>query len=319
MNILPFQKEHIPEAAGLFIQNFKKLRRAAPLLPDCLEDPRRVGELLENLLTYSGGVAAFENGRMAGCLGWWLVDNFRGTPRRGAYCPEWAHTTLEEGRPAIYRALYRSAAAQWLDSGCQVHAITLLACDREAVDTWFWNGFGLWVVDALRPTAPINAPLPGGYSLRKATPEEVEPLALLEAEHWRHYAQPPTLMVTNGANSAEELRGFINNPDNSAWLAWQGGELAGYLRFENRIDGAAEIIAGPGITGITGAYVRPAHRGRGLAPALLDCALRDYAARGYHACATDFESFNPEAAAFWPRYFETVALSLVRVPERTQA
>lgn len=316
MNILSLKKEHIPEAAGLFIQNFKKQRQAVPLLPDRLEDPQRVCGLLENLLTHSGGVAAFERGRMVGCLGWWLVDGFRDTPRRGAYCPEWAHATLEESRQSIYRALYRAAAAQWLETGCQVHAITLLANDQAAVNTWFWNGFGLTVVDALRPITPINAPVPTGYSLRKATSEEVEPLALLEAEHWQHYAQPPTLMVVNAANTTEELLGFLNNPDNSAWLAWQGDELAGYLRFENRIDGAAEIIYGPGITGINGAYVRPAHRGCGLAPALLDCALRDYAARGYHACATDFESFNPEAAAFWPKYFETVALSVVRVPER---
>jgi hypothetical protein len=32
-------------------------------------------------------------------------------------------------------------------------------------------------------------------------------------------------------------------------------------------------------------------------------------------CAVNFESFNPEAATFWMRYFEPVGLSVMRVPE----
>jgi len=61
--------------------------------------------------------------------------------------------------------------------------------------------------------------------------------------------------------------------------------------------------------------VRPEYRGRGAAPALLDAALRDYAARGFERCAVDFESFNPEAASFWVNYFKPVCYSLMRVPE----
>jgi hypothetical protein len=49
---------------------------------------------------------------------------------------------------------------------------------------------------------------------------------------------------------------------------------------------------------------------------MLDAALRDYAARDFRRCSVDFESFNPEAAAFWLRYFEPVCYSVLRVPER---
>ena len=149
-----------------------------------------------------------------------------------------------------------------------------------------------------------------------AAPSDAKKLAELEAEHWRHYPEPPTLMVTTGANSADELAEFIVRPDACAWIAWQGDEMAGYIRFEDQIHGSAEIMKGPGVTGITGAYVRPAHRGRGLAPALLDAGLGCYATQGYHACSVDFESFNPEAAAFWPKYFDIATLSVTRIPER---
>jgi hypothetical protein len=57
------------------------------------------------------------------------------------------------------------------------------------------------------------------------------------------------------------------------------------------------------------------YRGRKAAVALLDAALRDYADRGLTCCAVNFESFNPEAASFWMKYFDPVGLSVMRVPE----
>jgi ribosomal protein S18 acetylase RimI-like enzyme len=84
------------------------------------------------------------------------------------------------------------------------------------------------------------------------------------------------------------------------------------------IDGVAMVESDHTI-GITGAYVQPAYRGRKAAVALLDAALRDYAQRGFTCCTVNFESFNPEAAAFWMKYFELVGLSLMRVPENVRA
>jgi hypothetical protein len=56
------------------------------------------------------------------------------------------------------------------------------------------------------------------------------------------------------------------------------------------------------------------YRGR-KALALWDAALRDYADRGLTCCTVNFESFNPEAAPFWMKYFDPVGLSVMRVPE----
>ncbi len=322
MEILPLQTEHIPAAAALFAAGFKKLRQSVPHLPERMEDPAAAAALLERLLSRSAGVAAFENGRLAGYLGWWQIDGFRNTPHRAAYVPEWAHAAVDERKPAVYRALYRAAAGRWCQAGCQTHAITLLANDEEALRTWFWNGFGLAVVDAVRPVAPLPRPaggarpLPPGCSLRKAVPTDAAALAELEMEHTRHYAQPPVLMVPFTPFSAAEYARFLSDPANSAWLAFKDGRLVGYQRFEPAGDGAAACVSGPGSIANTAAYVQPAARGCGLGPALLDAALADFAARGLQTCSVDFESFNPEAAAFWTKYFTPVCFSLLRVPER---
>jgi ribosomal protein S18 acetylase RimI-like enzyme len=315
MEIIPFRKAHIPEAAALFVQNFRQLRQQLPILPDVMEDADCVAKKLMHLLDASPGVAALEGGKLAGYLGWYWVDQFRGTDRKAAYCPEWGHGTMGGSRSAIYRALYRAAAAQWAAAGCQTHALTLLAHDRDAEKTWFWNGFGLTVVDAIRALAPLDVVLPAGFTIRKAVLDDVDTLVMLEAEHWQHYSQSPVFMANQDNDDAAGLTALLSNPDNGVWIAWQDGEPAAYMRFEGKSFGAADVVHAATTTAITGAYTRPHYRGRRVAVALLDAALRDYAERGFERCSVDFESFNPEAAAFWMKYFEPVCLSLVRVPE----
>jgi len=320
MEIVPFKLSYVPQAAELFIQNFKKLRKTIPSVPDTLEDPQRVSALLTEIMEGCPGAAAIEKGRLVGYLGWWTLDRFRGTPRRAAYVPEWAHATvtlgMEASRPGIYRAMYRAAAHHWVDSDCQVHALSLLAHDKVAERTWFWSGFGLTVIDAVRPAEPLSLSAPGELIIRKAVLDDVQRLAEIEAEHWTHYAQPPTLMVPQDPDGAAEFEVLLNNPQNGVWLALDGGRPAAYMRCEAASEGAAHIVRSDTTFAITGAYTRPAYRGQGAAPALLNAALRDYAARGYNCCAVDFESLNPEAAAFWMKYFEPVCLSVIRVPEK---
>lgn len=197
MRIYPFNPQYLTQAAELFVQHLAALRRSVPSLSGRLERPDLVTTELAQLFQRCPGVMAVEDGRLAGYLGWFIVERFRGADRRGANVPEWAHATLAEGRPDIYRALYRAAAEQWSAAGC-----------------------GVMPSPCWRTTSP------------------------------------------------------------------------------------------PGIPGSGTAY-----RGRKAAAALLDAALRDYGPRGFTCCAVDFESFNPEAAVFWPKYFELVAFSLARVPE----
>ena len=317
MQITSYKPEHLPEMAALFAENFKRLRASVPILPDAMESRDRVVEYLSGMFPeHCPGVVALDGGRVAGYMGWWLVDEFRGTDRKAAYCNEWAHAAAGDKKPGIYRAMYRAASGLWFDAGCETHALTLLAHDLQAVDTWFWNGFGLTGVDAIRPIDPLNVEASAGITIRKATVADVEMLAVLELEHEQHYLAPPVLMVVYEPQDAAALTTFLNEPSNSIWLALSGDEPVGYLRFEANSFGAATIVDASDKIACTGAFIRPQQRGRGVAASLLDAALKDYAAQGYRRCSVDFESFNPEAVAFWMKHFTPVCLSLIRVPER---
>ncbi len=317
MEITTFKEDYLPEMAALFISNFKSLR-LCPVLPDLMENTDQVVRKLADLFNASSGVLALDRGKVVGYLGWFLVEHFRGTDRKGAYCPEWGHATTNISRQTIYQALYRAAAAQWVDAGCQVHALTLFANEQDTEKVWFWNGFGLTVVDAIRPLTPLEIVLPTDLTIRAASPEDVEALRTLELEHWQHYVQPPILMDAYSPWETPAIARFLDDPKNSIWLAMDSETCMGYMRFEPNSEGAAAIVDGPDKIAITAAFVRPAFRGRKAAAAMLESGIRHYTAQGLTRCSVDFESFNPEAASFWLKYFEPVCFSVLRVPERAQ-
>jgi GNAT superfamily N-acetyltransferase len=113
-------------------------------------------------------------------------------------------------------------------------------------------------------------------------------------------------------DTPEGVRAFLNEPDSALWLAYAGEHPAGCvaLRPLPQIEGAVECKR---------LYVRPGHRGLGLAEALLDAmeghaaaegrrwiyldskddlkaAIRLYMNRGYTAC--ERYNDNPQATIF---------------------
>jgi GNAT superfamily N-acetyltransferase len=282
-------------------------------LPDALENPTLVADRLGNLADRV--LVALDGGRVAGYLGWWVVDNFRRSRRRGAYVPEWAHAALPGLKDELYRALYRAASIEWTAAGCGVHAITLLAGDAEAKEAWFWNGFGLAVVDAVRPAEPLDPAPQTTLTIRRASADDAGALAELDAEHVRHYAAAPVYMALPQAEEADAFREFIRLPKNSVWIARDGETPAGFMRFTGYDFDAVAALESDSAAFCNAAYLRPAYRGRRAGAALLHAALAHYADLGLTGVYPNFESFNPEAAGFWPRYFRPAFLSLMRVPE----
>lgn len=315
IQVLSLTAENIPEAAALFIQNYQQQRRDTPSLPHKMQEQPRIEQMLKSMTNHSRALAAVEDGHVVGYLGWFMIEHFRGAERKGAYIPEWGHVVRSREKMAIYQALYRIAGECWAEADCQVHAISVLAHDHAAERAWYWNGFGLTVVDAIRPIRPLQQAFDFQLSIRKATPADVAKLAEIDAEHWQHYSRSPIFMSPHIGNDAAGNALFLERPKNSAWLAEDQGKVVGFMRFEGYdFDSVASLEGDDGVI-ITGAYIRPTYRRHGAAAALLDAALRDYQSHGINYCAVTFESFNPEAAAFWPRYFEPVCFSLLRVPE----
>jgi GNAT superfamily N-acetyltransferase len=211
--------------------------------------------------------------------------------------------------------LYRAASAQWAAAGYQIHAVTLLSSEAAAREAWFWSGFGLTVVDAVRPMDLLGVPTPDGIQVWKAREADVPAVAALETQHWRHYPEAPIFMVPTVPPDPASIAAVIQSERGGYWVAGRDGAILALMRFEPSSEGAAAIVAAEDSIAITAAYVRPDARGLGLAAALLNAGLAHYRRLGFARCTVDFESLNPEASAFWLRYFQPVCLSVTRVPE----
>ena len=316
MKVLAFKKEHVSEACQLFIDSFNQQRVLVPILPGSMADPDLVKEKLNKLIIEDRDVVAVSNGKVAGYLGAFQVEAFRRINRKAAYIPVWAHASIKTGsRRDIYNEMYRSASENWTATGCQMHAISVLAYDSDLIQTWFWSGFGLSVVDAIRPIHPFCTGISKEFEIRKAKFDDIPELVILDGEHLQHYARAPVYMVPQKPDDAPAFQKFLCSGSNSVWTAWHGHALAGYMKFEDSSFGASEIVESENTIAITGAFVRPAFRRRRIAEALLNAGLSDYADQGFLRCSVDFESFNIEAAGFWPHYFTPICLSMFRVPE----
>jgi GNAT superfamily N-acetyltransferase len=311
--VIPFDRSHAPDAAELVRVEIDRLRSAVPVLADSMTRPD-IAERLDWLVERRSGLAAIRNGRLIGFLGWLTVDDFRGTGRRAAYCPAWAHAATDRDRERIYPLLYRAASREWTAAGCWAHAISLLAHDRDAVRTWCWNGFGVTVIDAIRAIGDLDRATVPDVTFRRAEPTDLDAIVELETEHWRHYTHPPMLMPAR-TPAAAEIRDVLQHPTASYWLAIAEDRPIGFLRFETATEGASDLVDSTTTIAISGAFVQPSLRGRGIATGILNTALLRYSTRGYDRCSVDFESFNPEAGSFWLRSFTPVCISMVRYPE----
>lgn len=319
VSIVPFDRVHLDRAADLVVDAIALLRSRVPAVPEVATDA--VAARLDGLFDVCPGIAAVRGGQLVGFLGWFILNDFRHTGRRAAYCPVWAHAAIPEGREETYHRLYQEASRQWLDAGSHTHAVTLFAHDTHAEHALFWNGFGLSVVDAVRliggggaDSAPRS--LPGGVTIRRATPSDLQPLAVLESEHWCHCTQPPTLMPARDPDLSE-IHSVLTDRVAGYWLAEADDRPVGFLRVEPATLGAVDIFSSGTMIAISRAFVLPSHRRRGIATALMDTALDGYRDSGFTHCSVDFESFNPEARNFWPRTFHPACLSVIRRPEAT--
>lgn len=304
-------EDHLSDAAALVVEGYRRERHEVPALTERPENQDQIAASLRKWLARAPGVVAFEDDRMSGFLLGLPVPNLRGR-HRGTYVAEWSHAASGERRGLVYRYLYETLSKTWVENGCLTHAITLFAHDKEALDAWFWNSFGLLLVDAIRDLSPVNAPIPQGIEIRRATMDDLDQVVRLREAHQRYMAQAPIFMPLLEFDSREERAGFLEDPSNAVFLAMRGGEAVSYIQYQPEGDGTARAVRDPGTVAITGAYTQEDLRSGGIASVLLGHLVDQVRSTGFHRVSVDFESFNIHGSRFWMRHFAPVCYSVIR-------
>ena len=306
-----FNEEHLEDASRLFTSRYGIEREYTSLLPSRFENTGSISPLLEDLVHRSPGVVALRKHKLLGFLIGQVIPSWRG--KRSIHVSEWAHSVAGKKRRKLFQRMYTQLSAKWVADGCFTHLVTVLAHDREMIDSLFWLGFGMVAVDALRGLHNVNE---GGSSpdveIRRAGLDDLELVTSLSAEFQRYMAGSPIYLAPTSRAEKEYHEKWLSNPSNALWLASQEGEEISYMKIGPFSEDAAYIISDEKTASITGAYTREHLRGKGIGTALLNQSLSWARSKGYERCAVDFEPENVLGSSFWLKHFKPICFSLIR-------
>lgn len=307
MKIVDFAAAHVPEAEALALAAYEEERLAVPILPEKAAS-LDLACFAENRL----GAAAFEDGRMVGflCAGEPFENAFHSTGARGVFSPMGASAAAGEARERVYAALYQHAAHKWVKAGAVSHGICLYAHDQAAQRQFYYCGFGLRTMDAIRLAEPLGCPAPGGWEYRELLPEEFSLAYPLNQEMYRSFRRSPFFMARVPPRDCGEFCRELAGGGERCFAARSGGRICAYLSLG--VSGETFVSTGPGYLHVSGACCAEEFRGSGVFAGLLDHVLRVMAAEGFARLGTDFESINPAARGFWQKHFSVYTHGVVR-------
>ena len=315
MRITDFELQHTEEARAIATENYEQERLHNPDLP--------MIEKLPDLTMFAGlghGVAAIdEEDRLAGFLCAYppREDAFGTTGVRGTFVPIHAHGVRadlsEMERRRIYSKMYQAAADKWVRAGILSHGIALYANDTAAEKSFFYNGFGIRCIDAIRSLEEIP--------LKQLTFPEGNRIEYLElsGEDWgkllkqhnalrAHLGQSPTFMRFP---EITEEGIYQDAPEGTRYFAAKlGDRTIAYIKLGN--EGETFISSTYSMMNICGAYCDPEFRGTGIYHNLLAFLVTTLKSEGYRLLGVDCESINPNALGFWLKYFSDYTHSVVR-------
>lgn len=307
IQIRDFKKEHIEEAQTIAISNYLEEHAAVPILPEIDRLPELTG-FADNGL----GVVMFDDGKMTGFLccyePWEKAFN---STARGTFSPIHAHGAVTANRDMIYKRLYQTAAEKWIGSGITYHAISMYAHDTQAINAFFTYGLGQRCVDAIRPLDQFEFTSHTDVTFKEFKKYEAEKIdeTISETISEKIY-QMKKMYIAHMKKSPCFMHCSVKNRESRLFAAIHDGKPAAYMEIMD--DAETFVSEHSSMKNICGAFCMPEYRGKGVAQGLLNHIISALKTEGYERLGVDFESFNPTANSFWPKYFTAYTKSLVR-------
>lgn len=306
MKIVDFEKAHIKEAEKIGIENYNEEKEHIAILPDIEKFPS-----LENFTDNGLGVAAYEENRMIGYLCCYNPrDNVFGSRATGVFSPMHAHGAVKENRGLIYQRMYQAAAEKWVKQNITYHSIALYAHDHVTQNAMFTYGFGRRCVDAIRSMEIISCCQTQGIVYEELSREDFDKVRQLRWLLAGHMGKSPCFMCYE-MNHFQQCLAENERKNTRIFIARDGEKV---MAFTEVSDEGETFIASEtaDMWNICGTFCLPEYRGRDIYQNLLNYVIDQLKGNGVKRLGVDYESFNPTANAFWPKYFDEYTHSVVR-------
>ncbi len=233
IQIAPFTKDHLHDAAILLAKRHQRERCSLPELPQRFEEPVAAGDALNAALRrhHAKGYVAMDGGRLiAYLIGDRVIDGVWG--RSGwvrlpgcAYDPRAGVETV--------RDLYAMLGEQWVNDGIFSHVALMPVSDPSLLQAWYSLAFGIEQVHALldlTTVGQVRTEVPENIRIRQARGNDQTHLAAMSDIIWRTQVQAPVwaAMIPEAVGEVTEgWAGLANDEESIAWLAMRDGEPLG--------------------------------------------------------------------------------------------
>jgi ribosomal protein S18 acetylase RimI-like enzyme len=226
-----------------------------------------------------------------------LVGALGEAPSRGKHA--WVglddHSLAPGAAPELLADVYAVAGRPWVDDGYLTH-IVVVPADGPLPALFFGLGFGKEQVHAKGQTLAEAPPEPEGFTIRQATPADIERVLDVAGTISSHQAGAPVwagLPVSEREEMREGWAELLAEESARVLLAERDGETLGYV--------ATYADDEPGVAQLPVAGTRADVRGAGIGVALVEHALHRAHRDGVHTVALDWRSTNLLASRFWPK------------------
>ncbi len=311
-HIIQMKKEDIPQAMTIWHRQFARYCSNG-LFPDFWNGGKETIEAyLIQQIEKGNAIIAKADRTLVGYIAWMCVDFHK---ERTAFCPIVGHAALTEDEEGIYQALYTASSQKWVQDNRFNHLWMTFYDDIDLRDMLYDIGFGSYVIDACQKVSENMLQTNCPYRITGAVSDDADALLKLANETNQYYLDSP-IFLKREEYSRDYIVQMISQ--NGVFVAWDNDRLIGVMSISIDQGYHFERLTTTDSGYITniGAFVESEYRGRGVGTRLLKEVFDYCAEAGKPFVHVDFETANPYANKFWPKYLKPAIRSVKRTINR---
>jgi GNAT superfamily N-acetyltransferase len=306
--IIQMKKEDIPQAMTIWHRQFAKYCSNGSF-PDFWNGGKETIEsYLMRQIEKGNAIIAKTDKTIAGYMAWMCV-NFHN--EKTAFCPIVGHAALVENEISIYHTLYTASSQKWVQDNRFNHLWMTFYDDIDLKDMLYDIGFGSYVIDACQKVSKNTLQTNCPYRITRAVSDDADALLKLENELNQYLLDSPIFLKREEC-SRDYIVQIISQ--NRVFVAWDNDCLIGVmsLKVDQGYHFERLTTTDSGYIGRIGAFVKSEYRGKGVGTKLLKEVFDYCAEAGKPFVHVSYETANPYANRFWPKYFKPAIRSVRR-------
>ena len=206
--------------------------------------------------------------------------------------------------------LFEHVSKQMIKDGIFSFAICKYAHDKEIIESFILNGFGIRCSDAIKKLTNLDeAPINSGCRYEEISYEKSSELLNLINDLSKHMNGSPIYMPASYL-TADEFAVKCEERKNRFFAAYNDNRPVGYIEVCEKAE--TFISEDEEVLNICGTYVEEQYRNSTVAQELLLFTIKKLSDEGLKYLGVDCETLNPTAIRFWTKYFECYTYSFVR-------